>query len=208
MTSVKLLVAEDDAFFRRLLEQTLVPEHEVIAVRDGFEAWTILQQEDAPKLAILDWIMPGFSGPQVCQKVRESASGALTYLIILTAKNSPADVVSGLRLGADDYVTKPFTPEVLRARVRTGERVVNLQNELAARAAELKQARAQEKRLQELMPACPGCGQLRLDEAYWRQIQAYVNQLPTIFTGTCPSCSGQVVHPRFQSAPPGSPTNP
>jgi phosphoserine phosphatase RsbU/P len=198
--SVKLLIAEDDTFFRRLLEQTLVPQYEVISAHDGVEAWTVLRQPDAPQLAILDWIMPGLSGPQVCQNLRQSPAASSTYLIILTAKNSPADVAAGLRLGADDYVTKPFTPEVLRARVRTGERVVNLYNELHARDLLLQQVEAREKRLRLLMPFCPGCGQLRLDDAYWRHVEDYIHHLPAAPIGTCPSCSGRIVLPQFQLA--------
>jgi phosphoserine phosphatase RsbU/P len=205
--SVKLLIAEDDVFFRRLLEQTLVPQYDVLTVHDGLEAWTVLRQPDAPQLAILDWIMPGLSGPQVCQNVRQSPTAGFTYLIILTAKNSPADVVAGLRLGADDYVTKPFAPEVLRARVRTGERVVNLHNEVVTRDLLLEQALAREKRFQQLMPACPSCGQLRLDDAYWRQIEDYIHDLPSPSAGTCPTCSRHIALPRLQLTA-SSATNP
>jgi len=207
VTSVKLLIAEDDVFFRRLLEQTLIPQYDVLSVHDGLEAWTVLRQPDAPQIAILDWIMPGLSGPQVCQNVRQSPATCSTYLIILTAKNSPADVAAGLRLGADDYVTKPFAPEVLRARVRTGERVVTLHNELAARDLLLEEAQAREKRFEQLMPACPACGQLRLDDTYWRQIEDYIQHLPSPSVGTCPTCSRQVALPQFQLSA-SSATNP
>ena len=91
---MKLLIAEDDAFFRNIVKQVLSPEHELIFAKDGDEAWAVLQQPDAPRLAILDWVMPGLSGPQICRNVRACARLASTYLILFTARNSTADIVS------------------------------------------------------------------------------------------------------------------
>ena len=124
---MKLLIAEDDEFFQRVLQQILGLDHEITVAPNGDEAWAALQGPDAPRLAILDWVMPGLSGPQVCRKVRACPALASMYLIILTAKNNEADIVSGLRAGADDYITKPPLAAELRARVRVGERVVELQ---------------------------------------------------------------------------------
>jgi two-component system cell cycle response regulator len=127
---MKLLIAEDDGFFRKLLEQILASDYELVLAENGEKAWAELQRKDGPRLAILDWVMPRMTGPQVCREVRQSPQRSSMYLIILTAKNSVADVVSGLRAGADDYVTKPFEPQVLRARVKLGERIVDLQQSL------------------------------------------------------------------------------
>jgi DNA-binding response OmpR family regulator len=124
---MKLLIAEDDDFFQKILQQVLGTDHEIIMVNNGEEAWAVLQRADAPQLAILDWVMPGLSGPQVCRNVRACPALSSMYLIILTAKNNEADIVSGLRAGADDYITKPPLPAELRARVRVGERVLELQ---------------------------------------------------------------------------------
>jgi len=126
-SDMKILIAEDDDFFQKVLEQVLGPGHEIVVAHDGNEAWEILQKPDAPRLAILDWVMPGLSGPQVCRRVRGCAALSSMYLIILTSKNSEADIVSGLRAGADDYITKPPLPAELQARVRVGERVLELQ---------------------------------------------------------------------------------
>jgi len=125
---MKLLIAEDDDFFQKVLRDVLGRDYELVAAHDGNEAWALIQRPDAPRLAILDWVMPGLSGPEVCRKVRACPALSSMYLIILTAKNNEADIVSGLRAGADDYITKPPMPAELRARVRVGERVLLLQD--------------------------------------------------------------------------------
>ena len=131
---MKLLVAEDDVFFQRLLAELLGPDYEIVLACTGDEAWEILQRPDAPKLAILDWVMPGMTGPEICRKVRADERLQSMYLLILTSKNSEADIVAGLRAGADDYITKPPIAAELRARVRVGERVLSLQRAVEAQA--------------------------------------------------------------------------
>jgi sigma-B regulation protein RsbU (phosphoserine phosphatase) len=123
---MKLLIAEDDAFFRNIVKQVLSPEHELIFAENGDEAWAVLQRPDAPRFAILDWVMPGLSGPQVCRNVRANSRLSSMYLILFTAKNSAADIVAGLRAGADDYVTKPFNAEELRMCVKLGKLTLDL----------------------------------------------------------------------------------
>ena len=121
-------MADDDPFFQTLIGGLLAPDYDLIVVQDGNEAWRELQKPEAPRLAILDWVMPGFSGPQICRKVRASSVLSSTYLILLTARNNESDIVSGLRAGADDYITKPPIPAELRARIKMGERVLALQD--------------------------------------------------------------------------------
>jgi DNA-binding response OmpR family regulator len=147
---VRVLIAEDDALFRRALEQLLTAEFEIISVEDGVAAWVLLQEDDPPKMALLDWVMPGMSGPQLCRALRANPATAGTYTILLTARNSAADVAAGLRAGADDYVTKPFEAEELRARVRLGRRILELQDSLAAQASVLEDALGRERLLQTL----------------------------------------------------------
>jgi DNA-binding response OmpR family regulator len=122
---MRVLIAEDDPISRRLLEATLERwGYEVLVTADGAEAWQALQRPYAPPLAILDWMMPGLDGVEVCRKVRAGGSPTPPYLILLTAKGRREDAVAGLEAGADDYVTKPFDRKELRARVRVGARLI------------------------------------------------------------------------------------
>jgi DNA-binding response OmpR family regulator len=186
---MKLLIADDDIFFRKLLKQTLASDYDIILAEDGNEAWTTLQQEDAPQLAILDWVMPGMSGPQVCRKVRQCSRLDSMYLIILTAKNSVADVVSGLRAGADDYVTKPFSPEELRARVKIGERILNLKDSLAECSAEANEASARETLLQQLLLRLPCRSGSDVDQRNWPGVEAFIRQGSEAQDISCLGCS-------------------
>ncbi len=145
---MKMLIAEDDAFFRKILRQLLSSEYEIIAAEDGTQAWDLLQQTEWPLIAIIDWVMPGFSGPQICREARACAKTANTYIILLTARNSPADIVAGLHAGADDYVTKPFAAEELRARVRLARRIVELQMTAMAQSASILEMRLRGKAAQ------------------------------------------------------------
>lgn len=130
---MKILVAEDDSAFRHLLEDVLSNwGYEVVAARDGNEACRILQSENAPQLAILDWMMPGMEGVDVCRKIREGNGESYTYMILLTSLLRDEDLVIGMEAGADDYIFKPFKLNELRVRLRAGRRIIELQNELLA----------------------------------------------------------------------------
>jgi DNA-binding response OmpR family regulator len=144
---VKALIAEDEPLFRKLLVQLLSPEFELTVTEDGTTALASLQRENEPVLAILDWVMPGMSGPDVCRELRTHRQTAGTYVILLTARNSAADIVAGLRAGADDYVTKPVQAEELRARVQLGCRIIELRAALKREVGALAVALAREKLL-------------------------------------------------------------
>ena len=152
---MKILIAEDDRLFQQVLLQVLTPEFEVVVANDGAEAWRILQAPDAPRLAILDWVMPGLTGPEICRMVRADASLQSTYLIILTSKNSEADVVAGLRAGADDYITKPPNATELCARTRIGSRILSLQDALIGESQPLNERQRERKGMSEAAISYP-----------------------------------------------------
>jgi diguanylate cyclase (GGDEF)-like protein len=139
---MRVLIADDSIVSRHLLDATLRKwGYEVVVASDGVEAWNYLQAEDAPKLAILDWVMPGLTGPEVCRRVREHATDkdAYTYLLLLTSKSLREDLIEGMEAGADDYVTKPFDQHELKVRLRAGTRIIDLQRELVAAREELRE---------------------------------------------------------------------
>ncbi len=139
---MRILIAEDDSVTRRVLSARLRRWcYEVTAVADGQAALELLTGNDPPRLALLDWEMPGMDGVDICGRVRESASGRYSYLILLTGRESQQDLVVGLRAGADDYLRKPFDEAELEARLRVGIRILTLQEELVqAREAMRHQA--------------------------------------------------------------------
>jgi diguanylate cyclase (GGDEF)-like protein len=104
--------------------------YEVISASDGDEAWWILQNDDAPKLAILDWMMPGMDGPQICSELRKRKGMPYVYVLLVTARAQKEDIIEGLEAGADDYLTKPFDANELRVRLRAGRRILDLQDHL------------------------------------------------------------------------------
>jgi len=125
------LVAEDDLTTRRILQFALGQwGYDVTAVEDGAAAWQVLQGDESPQLALLDWMMPGLEGIEVCRRVRGQHGGGSMYIILLTSRDEQDDIVRGLDAGANDYIVKPFEPEELRARLAVGGRVVELQEQL------------------------------------------------------------------------------
>jgi two-component system cell cycle response regulator len=138
-----VLIAEDDPIFRRILESWFKKwGYRATAVENGLAAWEVLQNEDAPQLAILDWMMPGMDGIELCRRIRGHDQGLYRYVLLLTAKDDKQDVIAGLEAGADDYLTKPFDADELRARVRAGKRILDLQAALIAAKDDLQFAAA------------------------------------------------------------------
>jgi len=198
---VKVLIAEDDALSRRVLEDTITRSgYDLVVTTDGLQAWEELQQEDAPLLAILDWMMPGMDGLQICRKVRESPAPVPTYLILVTTRERKEDIVAGLEAGANDYITKPFDRAELLARVRVGVRVVELQQNLAGRVRELQEALAHVTQLQGILPICCYCKKVRNDQKYWQKVEDYISEHSEVaFShGICPECWETVVQPEVE----------
>ena len=139
---MKVLVADDNAVSRRLLQTALGNwGYQVLAVGDGNAAWRVLQGDDPPEMVILDWVMPGLGGDQICRQLRHGSRARYTFVLMLTARQHHDDVIRALEAGADDCLSKPFNPAELRARLNTGRRILQLQNELiGAREAMRRQA--------------------------------------------------------------------
>jgi two-component system cell cycle response regulator len=138
----QILIADDDAVSRRVLANELEGwDYDVVSASDGAEAWEMLQQDGAPQLAILDWMMPGMTGPDVCAAVRKRDKEPYTYILLLTGRTEKRDLVEGMAAGADDYITKPFDKQELKVRVNAGQRILDLQAQLVnAREALREQA--------------------------------------------------------------------
>jgi two-component system cell cycle response regulator len=135
----RILIAEDDLVSRRMLQEFLSEwGYQVEAAADGLEALQVLEGECPRPLAVLDWMMPGLEGPKVCARVREHADRPYIYILLLTARTQKGDLLCGLGSGADDYLTKPFDPQELRARLHVGQRFLDLQEGLIVAREELR----------------------------------------------------------------------
>lgn len=192
---MRALVADDDRATAALVGHMLRSWGvETSVVHDGGEAWRVVEQDPSISLAILDWNMPGLAGPEVCRRIRSDATRAHLHVLLLTAREGRSDVVDGLEAGADDYLSKPFDAEVLRARVHVGIRVLKLKERLAERVAELEVALANVKQLRGLLPICSYCKKVRNDGNYWEQVEQYVSEHSDLqFShGICPHCYDRV----------------
>ncbi len=188
---MKVLVAEDDLVSQHVLVTVLENwGYEVDAVDDGRKAWQILQNEDRPMLAILDWMMPEMSGVDVCRQLREIKTDTPTYVIMLTALTTKDHIVEGLEAGANDYVAKPFDMAELKARLHVGQRVIDLQTALSDRVNELQEALNHVQVLQGILPICMHCHKIRDDKETWLRIENYlVEHADVQFShGICSDC--------------------
>jgi DNA-binding response OmpR family regulator len=174
---MRILIADDDRMSALMLQRTLESwDYEVVVVHDGAAAWERIAGGEPPALAILDWMMPGLDGVELCRRIRATPTLAPVHVILLTARTSQQDLVVGLEAGADDYLRKPFDPDELRARIHVGQRTLAL-------IANIKQ-------LTGLLPICSYCKRIRSDDNYWEQLESYIsNHTDALFShGICPSC--------------------
>lgn len=174
---MRILIADDDRSSTMMLGKTLVNwGFEVDVVQNGTDAWEHISGKQPPALAILDWMMPGLDGIELCKRIRAATLSAPVYVILLTARNSRQDLVAGLEAGADDYLTKPFDPDELRARIHVGQRTLGLMANI--------------KQLTGLLPICSYCKRIRSDTDYWEQVESYLGaHTDAKFShGICPAC--------------------
>ncbi len=212
---MRVIVAEDDAVSRKILE-TLLRKwgHEVTTTRDGEAAWNVLREPGAPSLAILDIMMPGIDGLELCRRLRQSPHSIPPYIILLTANHGVREIVKGIEAGADDYLTKPYDSDELRVRVQVGVRMIELQTNLAERVKQLEVALAHVKRLEGILPICSYCKRIRNDSDNWQNVESYVagHSQAEFSHGICPACFETTVKPQLESfkisqAPPLEPVN-
>lgn len=188
---MRILIAEDDATSRMILEKMLAKwGYTVESVDRGDEAAFRLINPEAPKLAILDRSMPGMEGTEVCRCVKAVESANPPYLILLTSQGEIKDIVEGLDAGANDYIAKPYNFEELHARIRVGQRVVELQDALCRQVKELQEASQHIKVLQGILPICCFCHKIRSDEQSWQLIDHYIAEHSNaqFSHGVCPDC--------------------
>jgi sigma-B regulation protein RsbU (phosphoserine phosphatase) len=197
---MRILIAEDDFTSRTVLKGILKKAgHEVVETVDGAAAWNALQQPDAPRIAVLDWMMPEMDGIEVVRKVLALQSEKPPYLIMLTTKGEKADIVAGLSAGANDYLSKPFDAGELRARIEVGRRMIEMQDTLARKVNELHQALEQIKTLRGILPICSNCKKIRDDQGYWNQVEVFIHDhTEADFShGMCPECMKKL-YPEFE----------
>src|SRR3984957_14564579 len=157
-----VLVADDLDVNRKLLRTLLKAEgYDVIEAANGTDALQILQGATGPIVGLIDWEMPGMEGIEVCRQARALESPSPIYLMLLTVRDSKQDIVAGLKAGANDYITKPFDKTELLARVGIGKQMVQLQQALTERVAELREALVNVKQLGGLLPICSYCKKIR-----------------------------------------------
>ncbi len=189
---MKILIAEDE-FTTRMMVQVCLENwgYRVESVTNGDDAMVALQKPDAPHIAILDWEMPGLDGVDVCQTVRELETDNPPYIILLTGRDSKKDIVKGFDAGADDYMTKPFNDNELRARVRVAERLVRTQSSLSETVVELRDALNQLEMLENGIALCGVCKKVyNLEDDQWHSFEEILEYGADgrFLRATCPDC--------------------
>jgi len=196
---MKILVADDEDTCRQLLADMFAElRWDVVTAADGDAAWRILETlegRNAPDLMVLDWMMPGLDGIEICRKVRTTPGLELMYIIVLTQRVEKEDLAMALTAGANDYIAKPFHPIELESRVRVGERVLRLQRSLDTRVKELEAALAEVKHLRGMLPICSYCKKVRNEDNYWQQVEAYITSHSELELShsVCPQCFERVM---------------
>jgi CheY-like chemotaxis protein len=179
---MRILIADDERMSNLMLGRTLETwGFDVVVAHDGNAAWESIIGDKPPELAIVDWMMPGLDGIELCRRIRATTLRSPVYVILLTARTSRQDLVAGLEAGADDYLTKPFDPDELRARIHVGQRTLGLIANI--------------KRLSGLLPICSYCKRIRSDHDYWEQVECYLTEhTDALFShGICPTCLTKVM---------------
>jgi len=196
---VKILIAEDSAIQSKLLETFLTKRgHDVITTTNGAEAFEVMQLPDAPSLAILDWMMPVMDGIEACRRIRSQDGDRPPYIIILTSRDERPHIIAGLEAGANDFLSKPFDPGELMARIDVGRRTIAQEDRLGLKIKELLLAGEKIKTLQGVVHICASCKQIRDDKGYWQQVEVYIRDHThaQFSQSVCPECVAKL-YPEF-----------
>ncbi|MEW6050247.1 MAG: response regulator [Candidatus Zixiibacteriota bacterium] len=188
---MKIVIADDSNTSRRMLESIIKQwGFEVVSFENGADVWDALKKQTEPSLVILDWVMPGLTGVEICSLLRKHEKGMPSYVILLTACDSKDEVIKGLEAGANDYVTKPFHKEELRARMAVGKRVLELQLGLSHKIQELELSLREIKTLRGIVTICMHCHKMLNDERSWERLEKYVQEHSEaqFSHGLCPEC--------------------
>jgi PAS domain S-box-containing protein len=192
---MRILVADDDLTTLTMLTAVLEKwGYELVVAKNGSEAWEELQKIDAPRLVLLDWIMPGMDGVEVVRRVRAQDIPLQPYIIMLTSRTDDDDIVKGLEAGANDYLPKPYGQGKLRARMEVGTRMIGLQSALVEKVRELQTAMNEVRTLRGFIPICAYCRKIRDDKGFWQQVESYVHThtLARFTHGCCPECAAKL----------------
>ena len=186
--------------------------YEPVVTTDGETALDALRAPDAPRMAILDWMMPKLDGLEVVRRIRseEGDDPFPIYFIVLTALDAPQEIVRGFDAGADDYVTKPFHKDELKARIHVGVRLIDLRTKLAERVGELERALGEVRTLQGLLPICSYCKKIRDDQNYWTTVESYIETATEaeFSHGVCPDCYQEHLRPKLDELKRDDPAKP
>jgi phosphoserine phosphatase RsbU/P len=188
---MRILVVEDDFDARDILEVTLkLDGHDVVTAVNGEQGWEKYREDDFP-VVISDWLMPETDGIELCRRIRSAEKSRYCYVILLTALHGKSNYLEAMRAGADDFVSKPYDPDELRARLLVAERIVGLQDRM--------------KRLEGILPTCMYCKRIRDEREHWVLIEQYITQRTeaSFSHGVCPDCYHSVVRPELDRMRPG-----
>lgn len=190
---LNVLVVDDDRITLKFVKACLSKAHEPYNVTTCFDSLEALEsiQREPPDLVITDWMMPNLSGPELCHKIRALPQAfSYIYIILLTAKSNPEDILAGLTAGADDYIVKPFDQQELRSRMIAGTRILRANKALRLVNSELKKAISHISTLHGLLPICLDCKKVRQDTEYWEEVETFIRKtnFMEVSSSICPEC--------------------
>jgi phosphoserine phosphatase RsbU/P len=188
---MRILLVEDDFDSREMLQMLLeLDGHQVLTAGNGNEAWDTFLK-DRFSVVLSDWLMPESNGLELCRRIRELQTSHYTYIVLLSALQGRSNYLEGMRAGADDFVSKPYDPELLRSRLMVAERIVDLQDRV--------------KRLEGILPTCMYCKKIRDEGDRWISIEHYITQRSeaSFSHGVCPDCYQDIVKPELDRSRPG-----